>query len=306
MSSIGSQTDERSPLPEFDDLVNAIVDKKVSVIDLLQSCPYGDYTAFVQRQRMFHALTEDRRVVERFLEEARSRMVGAGVNPDDDELAARIGRRDGFRRFERLVGERRKPRASLLNGATFEACLEQYRHLVAHVEKMWGEACQLYLAGSFPLSAFVSILVLEETGKLNSVAQDLVFWDVPHAETPDLTVDRNHRRKHFLAVVSGALINRRLDRILGETAIRRLLDEVESGELERIRQRCLYIDMQGGRTVTPRDLIDMEQAKILTTLAGELVAEVLGYFPWDFERMLESVIAFERAIGMPESAIARQ
>jgi hypothetical protein len=40
-------------------------------------------------------------------------------------------------------------------------------------------------------------------------------------------------------------------------------------------------------------------------LAGELMAEVLGYFPWEFERMFENVIAFERAIGMPEKKIAR-
>jgi hypothetical protein len=35
------------------------------------------------------------------------------------------------------------------------------------------------------------------------------------------------------------------------------------------------------------------------------MAEVLGYFPWEFERMFENVIAFERAIGMPEKKIAR-
>ena len=35
------------------------------------------------------------------------------------------------------------------------------------------------------------------------------------------------------------------------------------------------------------------------------MAEVLGRFHWDFERMLDSVIAFERSIGMPEKKIER-
>ena len=36
------------------------------------------------------------------------------------------------------------------------------------------------------------------------------------------------------------------------------------------------------------------------------MAEVLGHFPWEFERMLDSVIAFERSIRMPEKKIERR
>ena len=58
--------------------------------------------------------------------------------------------------------------------------------------------------------------------------------------------------------------------------------------------------------MTPSEAIDAERARVLTVLAGELMAEVLGYFPWEFERMLDSVIAFERSIGMPEKKIGRR
>jgi len=56
--------------------------------------------------------------------------------------------------------------------------------------------------------------------------------------------------------------------------------------------------------VIPSEVIDAERAQVLTVLAGELMAEVLGHFPWEFERMLYNVIAFERTIGMPEKKIA--
>jgi hypothetical protein len=93
---------------------------------------------------------------------------------------------------------------------------------------------------------------------------------------------------------------------LGKDVIRKLLHEAESDDLEKTRQSCLYIDIQDGRAVTPGERIDAERAQVLTVLAGELMAEVLGYFPWEFERMLDNVIAFERAIGMPEKKIDRR
>jgi hypothetical protein len=61
--------------------------------------------------------------------------------------------------------------------------------------------------------------------------------------------------------------------------------------------------VQGGRAVTPSEVIDAECGRILTVLAGELTAEVLGHFSWEFERMIDNAIAFERAIGMPEKKI---
>ena len=56
--------------------------------------------------------------------------------------------------------------------------------------------------------------------------------------------------------------------------------------------------------MTPNEIVDSEEARTLTVLAGELIAEVLGYFPWEFERMLERAITFERTLGMPEAIIA--
>ena len=55
----------------------------------------------------------------------------------------------------------------------------------------------------------------------------------------------------------------------------------------------------------PGDAVGIEDARLLTVLSGEVMAEVLGYFPWEFERMLDSVMEFERNIGMPETKIAR-
>jgi hypothetical protein len=93
---------------------------------------------------------------------------------------------------------------------------------------------------------------------------------------------------------------------LGQEVIRKILHQAESDELEKIRQGCLYIDVQDGRAVMPSEAIDLDCSRVLTVLAGELIAEVLGHFPWEFERMLGNVIAFERSIGMTEKKIGRR
>ncbi len=55
----------------------------------------------------------------------------------------------------------------------------------------------------------------------------------------------------------------------------------------------------------PSAPISQERARDLTILPGELMPEILGHFPSEFERMMESVVEFERAIGLSEEKIAR-
>jgi hypothetical protein len=116
---------------------------------------------------------------------------------------------------------------------------------------------------------------------------------------------RDHRKKHFIGVMSGAVINSRLDRILGKGVIRKILNQAESNELERIRQNCLYIDIVNGKAVSPHEVVDEDLARTLCILAGELMAETLGFFPWEFERMIEEVSKFEIAVGIPEEKLKR-
>ncbi len=246
---------------------------------------------------------------DRCYDKLNEKLVELSGKPEDDAITRELARKDGLRRFSKLNEElsqvfRTQP--SLLMGETFDECLEQYKTLLEHVEGLWSEACRFYQLGKFRFATFFSILVIEEVGKLTRLAQDLVYCDVPRPTTQGDAVERSHRRKHFIGVVSGALINARLDRVLGKDTVRRILHQAETGELEKIRQDCLYIDMKDGRVVTPGESIDTERATVPTVLAGELMAEVLGHFPWEFERMPGAVIAFERATGMPEKNIDPQ
>ncbi len=108
-----------------------------------------------------------------------------------------------------------------------------------------------------------------------------------------------------MGVISGAVVNTRLDRVLGSKPIKQVLQYAESGKLETLRQSCLYIDLRVGHPIRPDDVITQDTAKFFAVLAGELWAEIIGHFPWEFEAMLEKVIAFELEIGFPEDQVRR-
>jgi len=117
-----------------------------------------------------------------------------------------------------ISGKIKSVAAAFLFGAAglAQACLERYKALLEHVERMWADACEFYTRGNYPFAAFFSILVIEEIGKLSRLAEDLMHYDLPRAAAQSGTVERSHRRKHFMGVVSGALINARLERVLAQ------------------------------------------------------------------------------------------
>ena len=281
----------------------------VPIVDLFRTAPSGDYRAHVELVRALIALSQEPATLSKFAADSRravEQMHGPRVL---EKTRQRFLRKDTINRFSELQEERRRiidAQPSLLSGADFDECLTQYKALIEHVESLWADACSLYLRENFPLATFLSILAIEEVGKLTNLYIELVFFDLKRPTPQPRSVDGSHKRKQLIGVFSGALVNARLDRVLGFDVVRKLLNMAQSNGIEQIRQDCLYIDVHGGRVVTPRERIGPDRARDLTVFTGEVMAEVLGHFPWDFERMLDSVIAFERSIGLPEKKIERR
>ena len=281
----------------------------VPIAELIRSAPSGDYRAHVEIWRVLIVLSQDPEAVANFAKDFLRIAEQAGAFSDPGKFHQRIQRKDTTHRFQKLQEERRyvfDAQPSLLSGHDFDECLAQYKALIAHVESLWAAACTLYVQENHPLAAFLSILVIEEIGKLTNLFTDLLFFDVERP-TPSLqSVDGNHMRKQLIGVFSGALLNARLDRVLEFDTVRKLLNIAQSNGLEKVRQDCLYIAIRDGRAISPRERIDAERARLFTVFADEVMAEVLGHFSWEFERMLDSVILFERSIGMPEKKIERR
>ena len=305
--SEGKQPDlDQEVVATLETMIDEICAGRVSILQLIRSAPSGDYRAFVSQARLSLMLMSDPRILPLLNAEMRAEMIEVGVDPNNCDIEKELALKDSKRRFTKLAEERARAvntQPSLLTATTFEARLEQYQILIAYVEKQWDDACAMFQRGNFPIAAFLSILVIEEIGKLSRLAEELIYFDAPVASPSPAVVERSHRRKHFIGVASGALINARLDRVLGKGKVRQIIHEAESDELEKTRQACLNIDVENGRAVTPGERISEGRARDLTILAGELMAEALGHFPWEFKRMIEHVMAFERSVGLPEEKI---
>ena len=169
-----------------------------------------------------------------------------GVIADPGKLHQRIQRKDTAHRFAKLQEERRHvfdAQPSLLSGHDFDECLAQYEALIAHVESLWAAACNLYLQENHPLATFLSILVIEEIGKLTNLFTDLLFFDVERPIPSTQSVDGNHKRKQLTGIFSGALVNARLDRVLGFDTVRKLLNIAQSNGLLRNYARTASISI---------------------------------------------------------------
>lgn len=194
--------------------------------------------------------------------------------------------------------------------AEFDACTE-------HAERVWDDASRLYLAGSYPTAVFLAIVCLEEVGKLsvarfeiglNQGVRDRGGAAAATSESQSSNKRRGafykHSKKHLLAAGAGAVINSRLDRLLGHSRIVDWLDEVKSDRVEVLRQHCIYTDRVDGALHVPYLAVSESEAKWYIVLAGEILAEVLGIEAKQYERLVEKVSGFERLIGLTDSGSA--
>jgi AbiV family abortive infection protein len=180
-----------------------------------------------------------------------------------------------------------------------ELRLEAYLRLVEHTESLWEDSIHLFRQGSFSSSLFLSIVTIEELGKL-SVARVQAVAGVPDSCTikgmgKSKSKLRSHGQKHLMAACAGAVINSRLDRNIGIDSVLNFVEDVESGRLELERQNCLYYEFNGRQHI-PRLEVSKERAALLAVVAGELLAEVGAVEPIEVERLLKKVDNFEAEI----------
>jgi AbiV family abortive infection protein len=173
---------------------------------------------------------------------------------------------------------------------------EAFRLLVSHVEHLWDDAVSLFSRGSYPTAFFLGVVVVEELGKV-AIAKVQAVLGVPSAAIVGVGKRgaplRSHPQKHVLAAGAGAVVNSRLDRIVGIDNVIDFIERAESGALERQRQDCLYYDVDDDGQHLPYKETTREEAQLVLTIAGELLAEVGAMDPDEWERLLRKIERFE-------------
>ena len=196
-----------------------------------------------------------------------------------------------------------RKRTKLLKGNTFEEQVDDYDALVQHVKGIWVKSKDLYTSGDFALSAFFSLLAIEETGKLYLLWQDFMREDNGGANNLS-GFFTNHKRKAYIGIMSACLINSRLDRLLGTDCVVKMIELAERNNgLMKLRNKAFYIDHQEGKLTLPKQVIDQDLSMKLCVLSGEIMAESLGFFTWHFFDLIREVNTFENEIGLHNETI---
>jgi AbiV family abortive infection protein len=237
--------------------------------------------------------------------------------PDDiaQEASVKLVAKDAGSRFPQFVNvlnELLAKNASLVDGADWAEEYGNYQALVSHAEHLWDDASLLFEHGSYSTALYISIACIEEIGKIGAERFRLAMNEARRSQSASAPIHTtqtakvakrkgpaySHPKKHLLAAGGGALINSRLDRIPGLNAVVKFLEDVEQGKVERLRQSCLYAEVVDGALHIPERATSKEQALFYVALAGELLAEILGFVPSEFERLLAKVKQFEQRQGM--------
>lgn len=300
---------------DWDDFIEQLASGELSVLDAVRASheqiyEKQDYEGYVNQARASYVMMQDVRILERLTQEVTEKLTElTGKDFDPEAMKREVKSKDGTRLFDKLSkiqAEVYGDGPPLITGKTFDECLAQYQSLIAYVEELWDRACDEFAQENYPLATFFSILAIEEIGKLGRLWHDLMAWDRPLNETKTGlgVLGKSHHKKHFLGIIPGSIINARLDRLVGKKTVKMILEDVESGKIEKLRQSCLYIDFKDGRSHLPREQVNQDTARLFVALSGELWMEILGQFPWEFHKMLEKVMKAELALGLPEKLVA--
>lgn len=202
----------------------------------------------------------------------------------------------------------------VVTGPTKEEAARQLLQIVEHAEGLWKDAKLLFSEGRYATACFLSIACIEECAKLDlGWFQAMSFFvKKPEDSVKDSQALANsrrkmrsmltsHVRKQLLGACAGALVNSRMDRVLGMDRVASFISDCEKGQIEKLRQSCLYVDIDQGRrqVLLPMERISKEQALFYVCLAGEILAQVLCW-----ERLLTEVDKFEKDNGVTPSTFA--
>jgi AbiV family abortive infection protein len=158
-----------------------------------------------------------------------------------------------------------------------------------HLEKYWQFSMERFRAADYALAAFFAITLIEEVGKVAILEGASLGGEI------DRKSFYNHAEKYIYAVGATLQVNSRVTRIYGKEE-GRFAAWFREGELLRIRNRALYMELQGSYVVVPENAIQKSDALLLVCIAGEVYAEIQGRFtgtgPKEWERILADVDAF--------------
>lgn len=163
-----------------------------------------------------------------------------------------------------------------------------------HLQKYWQLSVDRFHVADFALAAFFAITLIEEVGKVAILELANVGAEL------DKKGFYNHAEKYIYAVGATLVVNSRVTRIYSKEEAR-FAAWFREGKLFNMRNRALYMELQGANILVPEKAIQRSDAFLLVCIAGEVYAEIQGRFtgtgPEGWQKILAEVDMFRTTAG---------
>lgn len=196
----------------------------------------------------------------------------------------------------------------VLNATNIDDGIEKYKKCTAYVFNCWRKALREFKQEDYPLAIFLSILALEEAAKFHQAWYELFYNDGKplkgatgqHPRKKDYKF--NHRKKHFVSIISGAMLNHRIERLFGKDRVVKFIKMVDDGGLENVRQSCLYATLGVDGPVYPDEAVSKEDALFYVLFFGEAIGEFIFMTRWEYHDFKEEMDKEIEELGLPPVA----
>ena len=159
---------------------------------------------------------------------------------------------------------------SLLDDSNIKSCLYlrdsyEFNKTVNHIISLLEDAFLLYKNKSYATSFFISVIAIEEVGKVLAG----IFIEKSEEKVPKDPL-RDHRTKQLLSCMPSLFMGERLSRCVDGKRLENLLKEIDSGVLKNKKESALYWDRKDGELFVPEDNISQNDVKCILLIAIEI------------------------------------
>ncbi|SPD74699.1 conserved hypothetical protein [uncultured Desulfobacterium sp.] len=151
---------------------------------------------------------------------------------------------------------------------------EELDKTVDHIVQLIQDSCTLYMKGSYPSSAFLSITACEEVAKAHIGS----FTDGKHPDKKGRNIFMDHKTKHQMAALPTVPMGKRLEDALGKDELQRVMNMAQNAGFVQTRENALYFQRENGSLVIPSEKIDKKLARTLALFAIEVFDDALVGF----------------------------
>ncbi|MBK1467734.1 AbiV family abortive infection protein [Parvimonas parva] len=175
------------------------------------------------------------------------------------------------------------------NSNFFIDTTEELNKCIKHISNLISDSYILYKNNSFTSSAFLSIAIIEEVGKVH-----MGIYIKPSDSFIKKDKLRDHKSKQIVGANYTISMSDRINKGISIEKFEKIFELAYSGKLKELREKAIYCDRENNDIIIPQDTISQEFSRNMLLFAIESFNDnLVGYTSYSMEESKKTDILFE-------------